>query len=388
METFGERKGTEMSYRCPYKLDQQLTKMPETWRVKGASMIGLQTIATRQSLMIGHLAQCLEKNKRDRNRLIMLIRGCGLSLVILVGGISSPSSASEMSIRESYLVSSPTLQSRPESSPFLLAQTQPVLTAGSTGKAVAELQATLKKLNYYAGTVDGIYGESTTQAVANFQKATGLQVDGIVGPATWNSLYLSVRNVPTAASADPLIRRPILQLGSEGKEVTELQAALQLLGYYAGTVDGRYGETTATAVAKFQQQSGLQVDGVAGPATWNRLFPPTPSQNSPQASDGGNTANPQPDCNCDKGDTNTGNADAANSSSSSTNVQLPILRLGMRGPAIINLQERLKALGFLKGAVDGIFGPTTEDAVKAAQRRSQLNPDGIVGPATWRILLR
>jgi len=60
----------------------------------------------------------------------------------------------------------------------------------------------------------------------------------------------------------------------------------------------------------------------------------------------------------------------------------------MRGPAIINLQERLRAIGVLKGVVDGVFGPATETAVKAVQRNSSLNPDGIVGPATWNALLR
>jgi peptidoglycan hydrolase-like protein with peptidoglycan-binding domain len=60
----------------------------------------------------------------------------------------------------------------------------------------------------------------------------------------------------------------------------------------------------------------------------------------------------------------------------------------MQGPAVRQLQERLKALGFLQGSVDGVFGAATQAAVKAAQQNFQLEPDGIVGSATWSALLR
>jgi peptidoglycan hydrolase-like protein with peptidoglycan-binding domain len=69
-------------------------------------------------------------------------------------------------------------------------------------------------------------------------------------------------------------------------------------------------------------------------------------------------------------------------------VTLPILRRGMQGPAVVQLQERLKTLGFLQGSVDGFFGEATQAAVIAAQQKFNLQSDGIVGPATWRALLR
>ena len=78
--------------------------------------------------------------------------------------------------------------------------------------------------------------------------------------------------------------RPTLKPGSRGAEVTELQATLKLLGYYGGTVDGVYGQSTVSAVAQFQQAAGLNADGITGPATWNRLFPVTaeiPSASTP-----------------------------------------------------------------------------------------------------------
>jgi peptidoglycan hydrolase-like protein with peptidoglycan-binding domain len=60
----------------------------------------------------------------------------------------------------------------------------------------------------------------------------------------------------------------------------------------------------------------------------------------------------------------------------------------MRGSAVTGLQERLKAIGVFEGAIDGIFGTETQEAVKAAQRNLNLDPDGVVGPATWIALLR
>jgi peptidoglycan hydrolase-like protein with peptidoglycan-binding domain len=60
----------------------------------------------------------------------------------------------------------------------------------------------------------------------------------------------------------------------------------------------------------------------------------------------------------------------------------------MRGPEVVKLQERLKRLGFLDGDADGDFGTSTEAAVKAAQQRYGLEPDGVAGGATWDVLTR
>jgi len=60
----------------------------------------------------------------------------------------------------------------------------------------------------------------------------------------------------------------------------------------------------------------------------------------------------------------------------------PMLRNGSRGPAVSNLQSRLKELGFDPGPIDGIFGPRTEAAVRAFQRNQGIEVDGIVGPQT------
>jgi peptidoglycan hydrolase-like protein with peptidoglycan-binding domain len=206
------------------------------------------------------------------------------------------------------------------------------------------------------------------------------------------------------ATGSVIVNRPILKLGSQGSDVSELQAALKLLGYFSGTVNGFYGESTASAVSRFQQASGLNPDGIAGAATWNRLFPTaltteTPStsfsKNPPTSSNHSTSGFPVPS----SLQTQTGNSTQSHTVTAvpnsptvanpqTTAVTLPILRQGMRGSAITLLQERLKTLGFFSGTVDGIFGEATHAAVKSAQQHFQLQPDGIVGSGTWSVLLR
>lgn len=62
------------------------------------------------------------------------------------------------------------------------------------------------------------------------------------------------------------------------------------------------------------------------------------------------------------------------------------LREGATGPKVKELQERLKAQGFNPGPIDGIFGTGTVQAVISFQKYHGLDPDGVVGPSTWKLL--
>jgi peptidoglycan hydrolase-like protein with peptidoglycan-binding domain len=57
----------------------------------------------------------------------------------------------------------------------------------------------------------------------------------------------------------------------------------------------------------------------------------------------------------------------------------PILKKGSTDPAVRDLQEALKALGYDPGPVDGVFATKTENAVKAFQQAREITVDGIVG---------
>jgi peptidoglycan hydrolase-like protein with peptidoglycan-binding domain len=61
----------------------------------------------------------------------------------------------------------------------------------------------------------------------------------------------------------------------------------------------------------------------------------------------------------------------------------PNLQKGSTNPAVRDLQEALKALGYNPGPIDGVFGATTEAAVKAFQQAKGITADGIVGKVTW-----
>lgn len=64
----------------------------------------------------------------------------------------------------------------------------------------------------------------------------------------------------------------VLKYGSTGSAVKKLQILLNGLGYIAGSVDGKFGSKTLTAVKAFQKETGLTADGIVGAATWNKLI--------------------------------------------------------------------------------------------------------------------
>lgn len=66
--------------------------------------------------------------------------------------------------------------------------------------------------------------------------------------------------------------------------------------------------------------------------------------------------------------------------------QAATYRQGSTGEQVRVIQTKLKNWGYYDGAVDGVFGSQTVQAVKYFQRKNGLTADGIVGPATLRAL--
>ncbi|AUS99490.1 peptidoglycan-binding protein [Nostoc sp. CENA543] len=264
-----------------------------------------------------------------------------------------------------------------------------------------------------------------------------------------SSVFLGLSAVVAVATPQQIaqqvgISRPTLKVGSQGERVSELQAALKLLGFYSGAVDGNYNEATANAVSQFKQTVGLSPDGIVDAATWQKLFPnqpltaSTPTTNPPSnfpvptqpATVINNRPEPRPanprtvpnqvvgtkptpnrtptkppnnqvvkttpvsrTTNSRQNPSNTTRLSPTPPADRIVGVQYttegwPILRVGMSNAEVSKLQTRLSQLGFLKGSVDGYFGVMTETAVKAAQKRYGINPDGVVGGATWEALLQ
>ncbi|MDE5765702.1 MAG: spore cortex-lytic enzyme [Clostridia bacterium] len=81
-------------------------------------------------------------------------------------------------------------QAAQESASFPCVQTA-VLRQGSKGGEVKEVQRRLKQWGYYDGSVDGIYGAKTVEAVKRFQRKNGLTADGIAGKSTYEALGMN-----------------------------------------------------------------------------------------------------------------------------------------------------------------------------------------------------
>jgi peptidoglycan hydrolase-like protein with peptidoglycan-binding domain len=131
---------------------------------------------------------------------------------------------------------------------------------------------------------------------------------------------------------------PLVQQGSTGEDVRTVQYLVTAQGHPTG-VDGDFGLLTKAALQAFQSSRGLAADGEVGPQTWPQLI-----------------------------------------------IQV---QQGSNGDAVRAVQSQIHSRGdgASQVAVDGVFGPVTDAAVRAFQTLLGLTVDGIVGPQTWNHLV-
>lgn len=149
--------------------------------------------------------------------------------------------------------------------------------------------------------------------------------------------------------------------GEQSDAVRKMQKALRTKGYYKGTVDGKFGPGTKTAVRKYQASIGLYADGKPGNRTLTALYEGVSKLNKTS-----NTARKQL-------------LDIKNPNS---------LYYGCSGSKVRALQKALKAVGYFKATVDGVYGDLTFAAVKKYQYAKGLHADGIAGSKTMASLNR
>ncbi|MGV3487091.1 MAG: peptidoglycan-binding protein [Tuberibacillus sp.] len=184
----------------------------------------------------------------------------------------------------------------------------------------------------------------------------------VISSVTAASLLVMPQLSGLASAATLTNTHQLLNKGDRSQDVKALQEKLKSLNLYKASIDGIYGVNTRHAVINYQKSHGLLVDGIAGPQTLGSLF--------------------------------TSAAKPALSKKAAATVQTTVAKTnsayidrGDRGQAVTTVQSKLKSLGYLKGSVDGIFGPQTESAVKSFQSEKHLVVDGIVGPKTESALL-
>lgn len=151
-------------------------------------------------------------------------------------------------------------------------------------------------------------------------------------------------------SSTTLTKIVILQSGSIGPEVVDLQYILQVRGFNPGQTDGDFGLTTEAAVKEFQRSKRLGDDGIVGSSTWTAMEYAW-------------------------ADNRPGN----------------FLRAGDSGNAVRLMQEAMLSRGMHPGEADSIFGSSTEAAVIQFQKNGDgdrvSNIKGVVGPLTWGSIL-
>ncbi|HAY3874834.1 TPA: peptidoglycan-binding protein [Escherichia coli] len=259
------------------------------------------------------------------------------------------------------------------------------LKLNTTGSDVETIQRQINRIsnNYPAipkiEPVDGVFGSETESSVKAFQRIFNLYADGIVGKSTWykiSGIYVGVKRLAELESEGEKLESAgeypgyLLKQGSTGDAVSQMQYFLNFLSQYYKEVppingDSIFGVSTLDSVIQFQKKFGLDVDGIVGKQTWNKIYSVYKDiingSNKPEG-DG---------------------------------YEYPgyILKQGSRGNVISKLQTYLSAIAdkypSIKNInVDGIFGKATNQAVIDFQKCFELNSDGIVGPLTWEKIVQ
>lgn len=236
-------------------------------------------------------------------------------------------------------------------------------TLTSLKNKVVAVQNNLKKLSYYTGSIDGMFGEKSIAALKAFQKAKGLEQTGVANTTTLNELTKAVNALSSGSSSSgstssgstssgstssgstssgstsnntanldltiksKLNTNQLLVRGSTGDQVRYVQQILSIFGYLDDVIDGDYGSKTVAAVKAYQNDNGLAADGEAGTKTLTSMK--------------------------NKG---------------------------------ANLQIQLKKLGYYNGTIDVSLADGTLSALKSFQTRNGLTVDGVAGPKTLSAL--
>lgn len=146
--------------------------------------------------------------------------------------------------------------------------------AAASDPTVAAIQVGLHARGLYSGPIDGITGPATQKAIRKLQARARLTVDGVVGPKTRRALGRFARH---------RLGQRQLRLGNAGWDVASLQFRLAEHGFPSADFDGIFGPHIEGALRRFQEWAGLEVDGVAGPATLKALAGPPPAVPLPLA---------------------------------------------------------------------------------------------------------
>jgi peptidoglycan hydrolase-like protein with peptidoglycan-binding domain len=217
--------------------------------------------------------------------------------------------------------------------------------------------------------------------------------DGIIGRATWykiSFIYVSIIRLGELDSEGERVGvgstppTDTVRMGMTGARVQEVQFIIDAIAPFYSSIpnvvkDSYFGAELEDAVIQFQRAFGLPADGIVGPATWVQLYAVYKG-----IFESGDVSIP--------GNPGTGSG----GSEESTYPAYPgtPLRIGStNGDAIRLMEQYLSAIrlvyhSILPLTIDGVYDTVTEDAVRSFQNEFVLTADGIIGPVTWREIVR
>ena len=257
-----------------------------------------------------------------------------------------------------------------------------ILRIGDIGNDVRDIQVRLNRISTNYPSIpkiyptNGVFGQSTDDAVRAFQRAFNMTEDGIVGKGTWYRIIRIFNAV-----------KRLNELNSEGLQYAEVERTypeytapgdtgiyVQILQYYLDyvsqyintvtpvTQDGIFGPQTEASVRSFQRTYDLREDGIVGRETYNKLYDVYLGLIASQPED-----------------------IFVNQTPPFPGRQLVV---GSSGEYVVLLQQYLNAISEVYSSipsvtVDGEFGPATERAVRAYQETFGLPVNGIVNAVVW-----
>ncbi|MBQ3199917.1 MAG: peptidoglycan-binding protein [Firmicutes bacterium] len=226
----------------------------------------------------------------------------------------------------------------------------------------------------------GDFNLVTLAAVRRFQSIFNLAVTGIVDEATWyeiSYIYSVVKRLAELEtegveySSVSKILPTELSLGATGSGVELLQYFLSVIGLFNDTFPqvaqtGVYDAQTQQAVEALQQNNGLPVTGAVDKTTWDLIY--------------------------DQFRGITFILPALLTTLPIVPFDGVLLSRGSTGERVELLQQYLNEIAETYPevptvAVEGVFGPQTQQAVQAFQRQFGLAADGVVGAQTWQMIL-
>ena len=127
---------------------------------------------------------------------------------------------------------------------------------------IQDAQRELLALGVYKGTVDGVNGLRTKQAIIDYQQLNGLPPTGEVSDDLINHMRFT-HKVQTASQFTGSVAPAVLRSAKPTQDLSikKVQVALAGLGYDINKVDGVLNDETHSAILKYQMDNGLDMSG-------------------------------------------------------------------------------------------------------------------------------